>query len=166
MHHIIDNFKLYELIETNQIDDIDLLHRLDENIVDHYHNIIIDDLSPQTIDEMNEQFNLLHSILIEANLGCNVKTCSSKQRNHWIRENIQIPKNQSLRNKAFQFYTDLLDTMHCCFIHSLNLGMRVKSSKYYEYNALGLEICAIFFNRYLFEYVSSLHSNTRKLRQI
>ena len=117
MQHIIDNFKLYDLVETNQIDDIDLLHKLDENIVNDYHHIIIEHLSHKTIDEMNEEFNLLHSILIEANLGCNVETCSSTQRYHWIRENIHNSKNQSLRNKAFQFDMDLLDTMYCHFIH-------------------------------------------------
>ena len=31
-----------------------------------------------------------------------------------------------------QFYIDLLDTIHCYFIHSFDLGMRIKLSKYYE----------------------------------
>ena len=45
MQHIIENLKIYQLIETNQIDDIDLLQRLDENIVDHYHHIIIEHIA-------------------------------------------------------------------------------------------------------------------------
>ena len=132
MHHIIDNLKLYQMIETDKIDDIEFINKLNENILDDYHHILVEHLSNKSVDEINEEFNNLHGMLRKEGIRCDFGKCSSIRRYHRVRENIDNLEQQSLRTPDLQFFVDLMDTIHCYFIHSFDLGMRIKLNKYYD----------------------------------
>ena len=132
MQHIIDNLKLYQMIESDKTDDIECISKLNENILDDYHHILIEHLSNKSVHEINEEFNNLHTMLRRENIHCDFGKCSSIRRYHCIRENIDNLEQQSLRSDNLQFYIDLMDTIHCYFIHSFDLGMRIKFNKYYD----------------------------------
>ena len=95
-------------------------------------NILIEHLSNKSVHEINEEFNNLHTMLRRDNIRCDFGKCSSIRRYHRIRENIDNLEQQSLRSHNLQFYIDLMDTIHCYFIHSFDLGMRIKFDKYYD----------------------------------
>eukprot|EP01084_Bolivina_argentea_P273455 465809_1 len=130
MHRITQHLQTYQLIENDIIDDIDFMMQMNEFIIDDYHHILIQHLSHKHIGHINEEFNLLNHEL-NKKIYCNVDKCSSIKRYHRIRENIP---SQIIRSPELQFYIDLMDTIHCYFIHSFHLGMRVKLNKYYNSN--------------------------------
>ena len=124
---IIENLKIYQMIENNKIDDIALLQRLNNSLLDDYHHIIIEHLCNKPISEINQSFNTLNKMLLNV-INCNFNKCSSVQRYYRIREKTNRT-TQQLRGIELQFYIDIMDTIHNYFIHSFDLGMRVKFNK-------------------------------------
>eukprot|EP01084_Bolivina_argentea_P001994 3679_1 len=91
-------------------------------LINDYHHILEHHLNEDnmTKHKSNEAFKLIQQILQQNNLICNIHTCPIYVRNNRMREKDTIECD----NHAF-IYIDLLDTKHCYFMHSVDIGYRI-----------------------------------------
>ena len=71
--------------------------------------------------------NLIESIYNELinntadNVRCDIGKCSMYSRNNRERETVNI----ECKDKKLSMFIDILDTIHCYFIHSVDVGFRI-----------------------------------------
>ena len=98
------------------------------HLVNDYHHILDKHLNgdKKTAMFVHQQFEKIYKQMIneENDLKCGLSSCKIYQRNNRSREMEIITK----RNPNLSFYVDLLDTMYCYFIHSVDCGYRTISN--------------------------------------
>eukprot|EP01084_Bolivina_argentea_P144793 253964_1 len=108
--------------EINQTDKFILTYfnDINRNLINDYHHILIDHLDCNTKQENNKHFEFINKTIA---LKCNISKCPQYIRNNRDRQKKQIIKLK--HNPETLFYIDLLDTLHCYFIHSTDIGFRM-----------------------------------------
>eukprot|EP01084_Bolivina_argentea_P198656 340112_1 len=134
LKNIISYLKYYQTI-LNDVNYNDLLcEYFDENknILEDYAYILKQYLNNEP-NKNNETFEQIYNI-ISKEIKCDIKNCKQYSRNNRNREKeSQKPNNQKSSDKNDQFkilfITDLFDTIHCYFLHSFDIGFRMKHSE-------------------------------------
>eukprot|EP01084_Bolivina_argentea_P307875 532213_1 len=95
-----------------------------KHVINDYHHILDHHLNEDNIKQIksNEQFTLIyHEITNRSDIICDVNKCAMYSRNNRIREKENIECN----DKILSNYINILDTIHCYFVHSADIGYRI-----------------------------------------
>eukprot|EP01084_Bolivina_argentea_P253655 426188_1 len=107
------------------------------NFIAHYHHLLECHLNEDSIsiDETNHNFEYMFQQMMINDVLCvySADKCPIYLRNNRVREHEQ---NKVKSDDILCVYIDLLDTMHCYFMHSFDVGYRIKcdDSVYQEQN--------------------------------
>eukprot|EP01084_Bolivina_argentea_P023620 44095_1 len=93
------------------------------NLIADYHHILDRHLNEDKISESksNEQFETIHQ-QIANNLSCDISKCYIHSRNNRHRDTTNIDCQD---DKHLSMFIDIMDTIHCYFIHSIDIGYRI-----------------------------------------
>eukprot|EP01084_Bolivina_argentea_P090679 163346_1 len=109
-------------------------------IVSDYHHIILQHLSSGNKYEDNINLNIITDILSN-HINCNFSKCIKYKRNlrgrykktkqdEYSEEKLMTETFKlSMQDPVIMFYKELLDTMHCYFIHAFDTGRRKQSTQ-------------------------------------
>ena len=97
-------------------------------LIKDYHHILDKHLNEERMTKMesNKQFQMIHEQM--ADIQCNIKNCEVYLRNNRQRETMNIQCN----DKNLAMLIDIIDTIHCYFIHSIDVGYRIINSFNHE----------------------------------
>eukprot|EP01083_Nonionella_stella_P240223 839977_1 len=97
-----------------------------QTYINDYHHILDKHLNEDRISaaQCNQQFELIQQQMIDNNLSCDINKCKIYTRNNRARELDAIEVKHS-ENESEHVLVNLLDNMHCYFIHSIDIGYRV-----------------------------------------
>eukprot|EP01084_Bolivina_argentea_P076315 138309_1 len=130
VERIIMVLKFYQMINENSIINdkhneliLEYFNKY-EYLVNDYHHIIVDHLNSSTTCTNNYQFSLLHNEIAK-HIKCDVIKCQQYKRYSRNRENVEKATNK-IKDENVLFYIDLLDNIHCYFVHSYHIGFRIK----------------------------------------
>eukprot|EP01084_Bolivina_argentea_P264778 448625_1 len=108
----------------NHYNDIDKLTQYfkanNHQTLNDYHHILQKHLR---YDDTNEQFTFIYKKMQKNELFCVIKTCKIYQRNSRSRETEN--KYEICNDRNLLLHIDILDCIHCYFIHSVDIGYRV-----------------------------------------
>eukprot|EP01084_Bolivina_argentea_P115944 206112_1 len=91
-------------------------------VISGYHHILDNHLNEDNIaliesnKEMREMTNIINN-----NLQCNISKCEIYVRNNRCREK----KNIECNDEKLCIYIDIIDTIHCYFLHSIDIGYKI-----------------------------------------
>ena len=94
------------------------------HLISDYHHILDKHLNEDKISkiESNNQFKMIYKEMTEINnLSCNIDNCIIYKRNNRERET----KNIECKDKELAMFIDTIDTVHCYFLHSVDIGNRI-----------------------------------------
>eukprot|EP01084_Bolivina_argentea_P024879 46317_1 len=103
-------------------------YNLRSHLMNDYHHILDKHLNDDTISKkkIQKQFELIYAEMVDMNgLYCDIKSCDIWKRHHRIREHTQIE----------HVFVDIADTIHCYFLHSVDIGHRMIGTQYKQYMA-------------------------------
>eukprot|EP01084_Bolivina_argentea_P033543 62028_1 len=92
-------------------------------IINDYHHIL-DHLNEDSvsINKCSETFKIIYNEIIKThNLQCDINSCEIYLRSNRMREKQTV----KCANKHFTVYMDILDSIHCYLIHSVDMGYRI-----------------------------------------
>eukprot|EP01084_Bolivina_argentea_P273456 465810_1 len=92
-----------------------------------YHHILYQHLDNKPIIEIQKEFELIHHKIMKYIKQCSLEKCKRLERNHRTRD--KHTANATNNDTKIQFYIDTMDTIHCYFIHSFDLGFRLKADE-------------------------------------
>eukprot|EP01084_Bolivina_argentea_P110188 196814_1 len=102
-----------------------------KTLLDDYAHVLKYHINAGSIKENNDQFEQIHNYVCK-HIKCDIKTCEQFIRNN--RNRTEKTENDTLNDinsdKKVSFYIDILDTIHCYFIHSFDVGFRIKSDEF------------------------------------
>ena len=104
----------------------------DENykhLLNDYHHILTHHLQQTQITDSNRAFESIHNQIMKYLPSCSATKCAKFRRNRRIRERETLEILNCANDENEYFYVETLDAIHCHFIHSLDIGMRVKESE-------------------------------------
>ena len=93
------------------------------HLISDYHHILNNHLNEDNISSIksNQQFNQILNIIKDNNLQCNIQKCAIYTRNNRQRETTNIECNDN----KLSIFIDIIDTIHCYFMHSVDIGYRI-----------------------------------------
>eukprot|EP01084_Bolivina_argentea_P072906 132341_1 len=98
------------------------------HLINDYHHILTKHLNDDTNSkvQVNEQFQTMYHHITNKpnNLCCHINKCNIYSRNNRFREfsnTLQLECN----DKQLLIYIDILDSIHCHLIHSVDIGYRI-----------------------------------------
>eukprot|EP01084_Bolivina_argentea_P160440 279389_1 len=95
-----------------------------KNAINDYHHIL--DVHLNIDDDM--QFKLIYDKMIkDEQLRCDINKCSIYKRNNRERENEKIKCDENI-----MVYVDIMDSIHCYFLHSIDTGFRIFNNNDYD----------------------------------
>eukprot|EP01084_Bolivina_argentea_P269000 457044_1 len=123
LHRLVNALKFYNS-NDNKIDDLtQYIMSNKTHIINDYHHIINDHLNEDNIAliDSDKHFQLVHSMIMNDNaLVCDIAKC-----NIYLRSNRQRELNRiKCENEHLSIYIDFLDSIHCYFMHSVDIGYR------------------------------------------
>eukprot|EP01084_Bolivina_argentea_P193311 331668_1 len=138
IQNIISALKYYQSIQND--DNYNNLisqyfQETNKTILQDYTSILKTYLN-NTIEHNHIVFEQIYNIMSKQ-IQCDIKNCKQYSRNNRDRAKESVKSNND-KNNQFKaiFYTDLLDTIHCYFMHSYDIGFRMKYSELKDiYNA-------------------------------
>eukprot|EP01083_Nonionella_stella_P084152 232891_1 len=92
-----------------------------------YHHILNHHLEQKSLIDTQHEFELIHNTIIRSIDHCSLDQCNKFKRNNRNRSKLKV--DPSLTDAKIRFYTDTLDTIHCYFVHSYDIGFRLKSDQ-------------------------------------
>ena len=100
----------------------------------HYNHILIKHLGDdKPTNETRKEFETIHNYVMMQIKQCQLEKCNKLHRNCRNREKQQSPLSHINDNndsmELFNFYVDILDTIHCFLIHTFDIGFRIKSDE-------------------------------------
>ena len=101
-----------------------------KHLLNDYHHILKHHLHKKDISKSNDEFDIIYKQIIKYVKHCDVTKCQKFRRNRRIREHENISILNCRNNDLCNFYTETLDSIHCYFLHSFDIGMRVKAKEY------------------------------------
>eukprot|EP01084_Bolivina_argentea_P273454 465808_1 len=123
--HIIDVLELYKKISNTSGNYDEMIQKYFEDkskfikLLDQYHNILHQCQTPG-------KYEKIYDIMIKSVGQCNLSKCNSFRRNQRL---IKEEQKRNENEKNLNFYKDIIDTLHCFFIHSFDSGMRLKAQE-------------------------------------
>eukprot|EP01084_Bolivina_argentea_P018684 34755_1 len=138
LHRIKDALIFYQ--QKKQDNDIMEYYDKYKDLIDDYHHIILEHTSTGNRKRDNDNFAIIDSI-IGKTIKCDIAKCKNYKRNHRNRgkqiKNTEY-KEEDLMNKTFKlehpgddnnnviFYREFMDSVHCHFVHSIDVGFRMQ----------------------------------------
>eukprot|EP01084_Bolivina_argentea_P084624 152977_1 len=162
MERIIDALKFYQ--KNNALNNDKLSEYLIKNckqLINDYHYILENTLNEDNIpsSEANTQFAKLYNELVEKNgLLCDITKCNIYLRNNRERET----QLNECNDKHLLTYINILDSIHCYFVHSVDVGYRILHKLD---NESVTQVDSIGSDLELSRLKSYLHTKRQKLRQ-
>eukprot|EP01084_Bolivina_argentea_P292986 503847_1 len=121
---IISMLKFYHINHQNYNEILKYLQQYQQYLIEDYHHILDKHLNEDKISklESNKQFEIIYKKITETNnLSCDIKNCKVYLRNNRQRETTNI----KCKDKHLAMYIDIIDTIHCYFLHSVDIGYRL-----------------------------------------
>ena len=123
LHRLIDGLKFWsDSYSSNELIMSYLKGKNCKYILNDYHHIITYHLLDKSAFHLNYEFELIYNEVIKYMKPCtNLKNCQIFQRNRRSTRETEIQFDTELG-----FYIDIMDMIHCYFMHSYDIGMRRK----------------------------------------
>ena len=93
-------------------------------LVEDYHHILDKHLNEDRISNVqcNKHFEIIYNKITEvSNIQCDITTCRIYSRNNRQREIMNI---DDVHDRKLGVFIDIIDTIHCYFLHSVDIGYR------------------------------------------
>ena len=98
-----------------------------KHLLNDFHHVLSHHLRCKDINKSNQEFEVIYREIMKNGIKpCDVTRCYKFRRNRRIREHENIDILNCNNNDLCNFYTETLDSIHCYFLHSFDIGMRVK----------------------------------------
>ena len=104
------------------------LEKYKDHLISDFHHILGKHLSEDTVttQESDKQFEMMYEELKNNNINCDIGKCQMYLRNNRQRELVKI----ECEDKNLSMFIDIIDTIHCFFIHSIDIGYRIQNAFY------------------------------------
>ncbi len=164
IQRIIMVLKFYQMInENDNINDehSELILEYFEgykHLINDYHHITVKHLNSSTASKNNHKFRLIDQE-IGKYIKCNVNKCKQYIRYSRNRENID-ETTKHIKDENVLFYIDLLDNIHCHFLHSYHVGFR---SKFTMTNNADIKPKQLYYDKEMEQLKSSLNNKRQHL---
>merc|ERR1712232_632850 len=98
-----------------------------KHLVNDFHHILDRHLNDANISQKKpaNAFAAIFGQIMRWGMRCNVSKCAMHRRNNRVRELTQIDE----RSKDIAMFMDILDGIHCHFLHSVDIGYRALNGK-------------------------------------
>ena len=118
---IISLLKFYHNNNTNYEEINKYLEMYKANLLSDFHHILDVHLNEEQLSAIdgNRNFQFIHQELND--ILCNIGNCQIYARGNRQRESM----NTDCTDKNLSMYIDIIDTIHCYFIHSVDVGYRI-----------------------------------------
>ena len=122
------------LEEYQKIDDInELLASFNPtnfpHLCDDFNHVLIHHLGDKkSVLEIASEYERIYDHIRQRVSECDIEKCTIFQRNNRIRETQCIPLTQNKNRAEIEYYVETMDSMHCYFMHSFDVGFRIKQS--------------------------------------
>eukprot|EP01084_Bolivina_argentea_P278504 475815_1 len=94
-------------------------------LTDDFNHVLFDHLSDdKTIKKKTLEFQSIHNHIMSNISSCSLEKCSKFKRNNRNREMQKMSINHET-----EYYLDIMDTIHCFFVHAFDIGFRMKSDE-------------------------------------
>ena len=106
------------------------LAKYKNHIIGDYHHILDKHLNRDNISQIdsNKQFELIHQQM--TGISCDIENCKIYSRNNRQRETTNI----ECKDEKVSMFIDIIDTIHCYFLHSIDIGYRIVNHQLYQQN--------------------------------
>eukprot|EP01084_Bolivina_argentea_P253653 426185_1 len=136
LQRVITCLQYYQKIDIHSINEDKLLLFIQKNqdILNDYHHVLDKHLNEDSLSkrQTDEQFEIIYDRIINENdLICDITQCQVYLRHNRQREKQQIKHV----NQCYLTNIDLLDSMHCFFLHSVDIGFRIMHNMNVDANA-------------------------------
>eukprot|EP01084_Bolivina_argentea_P300658 518497_1 len=120
---IISMLKFYDNNYGNFDEISKYVHKHKTFLLRDYHHVLDKHLNEDKLSkiESNRQFQIIYQMLQNNNLLCDIENCKIYQRNNRERERTSI----ECGDRNLSIFIDLIDTIHCYFSHSVDIGYRI-----------------------------------------
>eukprot|EP01083_Nonionella_stella_P032771 89669_1 len=96
-------------------------------LTDDFHHILFHHLSDQKpVEETRNEYELIYNYVMTKVPQCKLSKCENYRRNNRQRETQKI---LTKIDTTTAYYVEMMDRMHCFFIHSFDVGFRLKSKE-------------------------------------
>ena len=97
-------------------------HNYNKHLLNDYHHILHHHLENKDTKQIGIEFDLIYNEIIHKNKvgACDIKSCEGFYRNHGSTEKKMI----EVEDEETQFYIEIMDSIHCYFMHSYDIAMR------------------------------------------
>eukprot|EP01084_Bolivina_argentea_P274818 468538_1 len=111
LNRIIQLLKIYQNNNENH----------EKDLIGDYHHILVQHLSAEnntnTNNDTDDNFELIYDMLVNNGIVCDLTKCKMYVRNN---------RNREVYESKISINEDLMDTIHCYFLHSFDIGFRIK----------------------------------------
>ena len=123
---IISLLKYYQNNHQNHNKLSKYLEKYKTYLVSDFHHFLDKHLNEQvvTTTQSREQFDVMFKELNDNNIKCDIGKCKMYSRNNRQRESVNI----ECEDKQLCTLIDIIDTIHCFFVHSIDIGYRIPTS--------------------------------------
>eukprot|EP01084_Bolivina_argentea_P108015 193064_1 len=143
INRIISYLNEYQTIDIQNIDKI--FNKSNRPfLTDDFNHVLIDHLGDQySTQNTRKEFESIHTYIMSKLKHCQLEKCITYQRNNRNREKQNIllqnvddsddeseTNNQLTIDNKGESYIETLDTMHCFFVHTFDVGFRIKSTEF------------------------------------
>eukprot|EP01084_Bolivina_argentea_P070730 128620_1 len=138
IQRIIKYLQIHQHIEPTNIHKV-FNKQTVPHLVNDFNHVLLNHLSDsKSIESTKNEYELIYNYINDKIKECKLETCVQFQRNNRDREtenvlltndNIDHNNNDIDIDSEMEFYIETMDTMHCFFIHSFDVGFRLKSDE-------------------------------------
>eukprot|EP01084_Bolivina_argentea_P166039 288361_1 len=166
----LHQYESIKLININKIFNKDSCPHLS----DHFNHILTTHLRDnKSIQQSNNELELIHAYIMQKIQTCKLEHCSKYKRNNRNRERENILSiSTNIIDHESEYYIELLDTIHCFFVHTFDCGFRIHSdvfndiisiNKHQQYDEINDDI---HHDKIMTKLRPLLQSKRDKIRQI
>eukprot|EP01084_Bolivina_argentea_P094899 170624_1 len=126
LSRIISALRFYKTNHNSKDKLLKYMINYETQLISDYHHVLHKHLNEDNIkrDKSAKQFSLIYTTMMEQyDLFCDVNKCQIFQRNNRQRE-IQDIGAKFSDDKNAKVFIDVLDSIHCYFVHSVDIGYR------------------------------------------
>eukprot|EP01084_Bolivina_argentea_P023055 42933_1 len=175
LNRLIIALQFHQMYKTKEKDHIDKICEYfmtnKHYIINDYHHILQYHLNEDHMSQQyqHKEFKLIHDRITQKNnnLTCDVNKCGAYIRNNRQREHDWKDKGNKINDKSVLSYINVLDSIHCHFLHSIDVGYRIieelATDENNNDNMNDVNICS---DNQLFILKSYLESKRKKLQNI
>lgn len=127
LERVISLLKFYNQNYQNYDAIAEYLEQYKHHLIEDYHHLLNEHVNEDKISKLKSNclFQMIYNEITKVNnITCDVKNCKIYSRNNRQREITKI----QCKDKKLELFIDIIDTIHCYFLHSIDIGYRIPKS--------------------------------------